>query len=81
MELEPAKCGVKVRGIVPEWSAIWKLILKLVLLGSLGKIVEGCAVRTKPQTADASRDIIWQGNCHPVDKQLCRDSACSNLTS
>src|ERR1700730_4614424 len=40
-----------------------------------------CAVRTKPQTADASRGNIWQGNCHAVDKQLCRDYACSNLSS
>ena len=41
----------------------------------------GYAVRTKPQAADASRGIIWQGNCHVVDQEFCRDSACSNITS
>src|SRR6202171_358935 len=45
------------------------------------RVLSGYAVRTKPQTADASRGNIWQGNCHAVDKQLCRDPACSNLTS
>ena len=43
------------------------------------KVSDGCAVRTKPQTADASRDIIWQGNCHVLNPQLCSDSTCSNV--
>ena len=45
------------------------------------EVLSGYGVRTKPQAADVSRDIIWQGNCHVVDKQLCCDSACSNIAS
>ena len=33
---------------------------------------------TKPQAADASRDIIWQGTCHVAEKQLRNVSAGSN---
>ena len=38
-------------------------------------------VRTKPQAADASRDIIWQGNCDVFDQQLCGHTASSNTVS
>src|ERR1700681_2411822 len=42
-------------------------------------VLYGYAVRTKPQAADASRDIIWQGACDVAEKQLRNVSACSNI--
>ena len=41
----------------------------------------GWRVRTKPQTADAPRDITWQGNCHVAEQYLCSNTACSKSPS
>jgi hypothetical protein len=38
-------------------------------------------VRTMPQAADASRDMIWQGNCDVIDSTLCGHTASSNAVS